>query len=243
MAARGSTDTRQLSSPGDATTENGHTRCSISAVHRLIRSQNGQNEEAFKKVPLAFRNLTVKGPNTDAVHAKTLPRAIFNSFGVDQYHFLTELLLPFLGKYKKRSSSDRIILNDFSGCVLPGEMLFVIGRPGAGCSTFLRTAANRLTLNVKGELSFANIPSTQFAKKHRRETIYLPEEDRHIATLTVAQTIRFALRMSLPKSIRSKQLVEELVEVFGSMFGIGHVLGTKVGGVFVRGISGGECKR
>jgi ABC-type glutathione transport system ATPase component len=33
------------------------------------------------------------------------------------------------------------ILRDFSGSVWSGEMLLVLGRPGSGCSTFLKTLA------------------------------------------------------------------------------------------------------
>lgn len=33
------------------------------------------------------------------------------------------------------------LLRGFDDCAKPGEMDLVIGRPGAGCSTFLRTIA------------------------------------------------------------------------------------------------------
>lgn len=33
------------------------------------------------------------------------------------------------------------ILQDFDGLVMPGEMLLVLGRPGSGCSTLLKTLA------------------------------------------------------------------------------------------------------
>lgn len=211
----------------------------LGAVKTLLQSQSSGG--IAKQVALTFRHLNVTAPDSGTVYAKTLPKAIMNTFGVDQFSFLRNL-------FSKRplysaQSSTREILTDFTGIVKPGEMLFVLGRPGSGCSTFLRTAANRSTLGVTGDLSFANITASEFEKHHRRETIYLPEEDRHIAALSVSQTIRFALRMSLPSEFRTNQLVEELVMVIGKMFGIQHVLDTPVGGQFFPGVSGGERKR
>ncbi|KAL8941766.1 MAG: hypothetical protein Q9216_002051 [Gyalolechia sp. 2 TL-2023] len=218
--------------------ETGHD--DLEAVKTLLQSQSSGG--IAKQVGLSFHHLSVIASDPGTVYTKTLPTAIMNTFGIDQYSFLRNLLFSKKSFYSSQSHT-REILTDFTGIVKPGEMLFVLGRPGSGCSTFLRTAANRSTLAVTGDLSFANITASQFAKRHRRETIYLPEEDRHIAALTVSQTIRFALRMSLPSEIRTNQLIEELVVVTGKMFGIQHVLGTNVGGRFFPGVSGGERKR
>ncbi|KAL8736867.1 MAG: hypothetical protein Q9181_002258 [Wetmoreana brouardii] len=211
----------------------------LGAVKTLLQGQSSGG--TAKQVGLAFRHLSVAAPDAGVVYAKTLPRAIINTFGVDQFNFLRSHLFP-RGPSKSAQSHARNILTDFTGIVKPGEMLFVLSRPGSGCSTFLRAAANRSTLDVTGHLSFANIDASEFEKRHRRETIYLPEEDRHIAALSVSQTMRFALRVSLPSKIRTDHVVEELV-VMGKIFGIGHVLDTPVGGQFFPGVSGGERKR
>ena len=207
-------------------------------VKVLLQGQSAG--ESAKEVGLSFQGLNVAAPSAGTTYVKTLPTAILNTFGVDQFNFLKNLLLP---KSYSKFKNTRNILTDFTGLVKPGEMLFVLGRPGSGCSTFLRTTANRSTLEVNGDLRFANIDAPTFAKQHRRETIYLPEEDRHVAALTVRQTLRFALRMSLPLKIRTKQLIEDLVAVMGKMFGLEHCLDTPVGGQFFPGISGGERKR
>lgn len=212
----------------------------LAAVRTLLQGQSSGG--AAKQVGLAFRHLSVAVPDVGTVYAKTLPRAIINTFGFDQFTFIKTYLFR-QGSPSSAKGYARKILTDFTGLVKPGEMLFVLGRPGSGCSTFLRTAANRSTLDVTGHLAFANIAAPEFEQHHRRETIYLPEEDRHIAALSVSQTIRFALRMSLPSSVRTKQLVEELVMVMGQIFGIEHVLDTPVGGQFFPGVSGGERKR
>jgi ATP-binding cassette, subfamily G (WHITE), member 2, SNQ2 len=219
------------------------TQAGLDAVKLLISSQSGSGSESvgIKHVGLSFEALSVAAPQTDASVTKTLPRAILNTFGVDQFNFLLKYLRSsgVVSDTTKRSN----LLTNFTGLVKPGEMLLVLGQPGSGCSTFLRTAANQSTLALSGDLRFANIPANEFRKLHRRETIYLPEEDRHIAALTVRQTIEFALRMSLPKHIRKLELIEEMVLTTSRMFGIEHALGTPVGGPFFPGISGGERKR
>jgi ABC-type multidrug transport system ATPase subunit len=50
----------------------------------------------------------------------------------------------------------RLILNGFDGVAKSGEMLLVLGRPGSGCSTFLKT--------VSGELHGLKVdPDSEFA--------------------------------------------------------------------------------
>jgi ATP-binding cassette subfamily G (WHITE) protein 2 (SNQ2) len=37
----------------------------------------------------------------------------------------------------------RDLIHDFTGVVRDGEMLLVLGRPGSGCSTFLKAVTNK----------------------------------------------------------------------------------------------------
>lgn len=46
--------------------------------------------------------------------------------------------------FRRRESTRAHILHDFYGAVYPGEMLLVLGRPGSGCSTFLKTLAGEM---------------------------------------------------------------------------------------------------
>ncbi|KFZ16937.1 hypothetical protein V501_01998 [Pseudogymnoascus sp. VKM F-4519 (FW-2642)] len=207
-------------------------------IKKLLQSQSRHNDGSAKKVGLIFAGLTIAASYSDSVLVKTLPLAIWNTFGTDQVRFLNNLF-----RVNSKKSKTINLLSDFIGLVKPGEMLFVLGRPGSGCSTFLRAAANQSSLAVSGNLSFAGISHTEFKKKHRRETIYLPEEDRHIASLSVSQTLRFALTMSLPSNFRDSATVDELVITVGKMFGLEHALETPVGGPYSPGVSGGEKKR
>lgn len=224
------------------TSETSSTSAVSDAVKILLRSQSGDEGATIKTAALSFDNLSVRAPG-DTVHpVKTLPRAILNTFGPDQINFVKSRFSSWFGR-SQDTSSGKAILTDFSGLVKPGEMLFVLGRPGSGCSTFLRTAANRSALSVTGHLAYGNMSADEFSSHHERETVYLPEEDRHIATLSVRQTLTFALRTSLPSKTRTTALINELVETIAGLLGLKHALDTGVGGAFVPGVSGGERKR
>lgn len=202
-----------------------------------------ETRQDSKRIPLAFSNLSVSVPDPGLVTVKTLPRAIINTFGPDQAAWFTRNILTPL--HLTQPPKHKTILHNFTGLVRPGEMLLVLGRPGSGCSTFLRAAANRSSSAVKvtGDLRFAGLPHGEFYAKHRRETLYLPEEDRHIPTLTIRQTLEFALRVGMSREERRGRDVNEEVRGLAALFGLEHALDTVVGGGAVRGVSGGERKR
>lgn len=63
----------------------------------------------------------------------------------------------------------------------------------------------------------------------------------HFPTLTVRQTLEFALESKTPKRLRHK--IPEILEIYGRVFGISHVMDSLVGNEYIRGVSGGEKKR
>ena len=81
----------------------------------------------------------------------------------------------------------------------------------------------------------------------RSEVVYNQEDDDHLPTLTVGQTLRFALNTKTPKKkipgISDKEFKEEVLNMLLSMLNIKHTVNTIVGNAFVRGVSGGERKR
>ncbi|KAL4863809.1 hypothetical protein BDV12DRAFT_189408 [Aspergillus spectabilis] len=212
----------------------------LEAIKALLQSQHGK--QGSSGIGVTFDNLSVSAVAGTAVDVKTLPRAILNTFGPDQYNFIRNHIL---GRFLPSAKSDnaRSVLSCFSGIVKPGEMLLVLGRPGSGCSTLLRTIANISTLSQHGNVQYAGIPAPVFQQDYARETIYLPEEDRHIASLSVRQAITFALRASLPSGARNPELVSSLVDAIARLFGLKHALDIPAGGPFSPGISGGERKR
>jgi ATP-binding cassette, subfamily G (WHITE), member 2, SNQ2 len=89
-------------------------------------------------------------------------------------------LLPFkklkmlISHRKPAESVQRTILHDFSGCVKDGEMLLVLGRPGSGCSTFLKTIASQTEsfTSVDGEVSYGGLSAKEVRERYRGEVVY-----------------------------------------------------------------------
>ena len=157
------------------------------------------------------------------------------------------ILIGMLGYRKKGKEFD--ILKNFRGIVKPGEMVLVLGRPGSGCTTFLKVIANQRFgfTAVNGEVLYGPFDSRTFEKKYRGEAVYNLEDDIHHPTLTVGQTLGFALDVKTPGKrpggITKADFKERVISLLLKMFNIEHTLNTIVGNPFVRGISGGERKR
>ncbi|OJD16727.1 hypothetical protein AJ78_03153 [Emergomyces pasteurianus Ep9510] len=193
-----------------------------------------------KKVGVVFKNLTVEGIDATSSFVKTLPDAVKGTFGPDLYNLLTRFF-PAL-RFGKLPPT-RTLINDFTGSLRDGEMMLVLGRPGAGCSTFLKSIANNRSsfAAVLGDVSYGGISAEEQHKNFRGEVNYNPEDDQHFPTLTVEQTLRFALMNKTKK--RDQDSIPIVIDGFLKMFGIGHTRNTFVGDEYVRGVSGGERKR
>ncbi|KAF8994409.1 ABC-2 type transporter-domain-containing protein [Cyathus striatus] len=143
----------------------------------------------------------------------------------------------------------RDIISGFNGAVKPGEMLLVLGRPGAGCSTFLRTLANhRADFHaIHGNVYYDSLTPRQVSRQFRGDVQYCPEDDIHFPTLTVEQTIRFAVQTRAPQARiegqSRKEYVRIVTDAYLTIFGLKHARNTPVGDATIRGVSGGEKKR
>ncbi|KAL9126867.1 MAG: hypothetical protein Q9217_004148 [Psora testacea] len=201
------------------------------------RTQQG---DSAKKVGVVFRNLTVKGSGSTMNYAKTLPDAILGTFGPDLYHLLRRFI-PALSFNMQQPL--RTLTNDFTGVVRDGEMMLVLGRPGSGCTTFLKAIANKRDgyASVTGNVSYGGISAQEQDAHYRGEVNYNPEDDQHLPTLNVWQTLKFSLLNKTKR--REKGEINVIVEALMKMFGITHTAKTLVGNEMVRGISGGERKR
>ncbi|ORY08523.1 ABC-2 type transporter-domain-containing protein, partial [Clohesyomyces aquaticus] len=207
--------------------------------------QEASEEEKTRHLGVVFKNLTVKGMGVGA--------ALQPSVG-DIFLNLPRFINNLLRKGPRKAAGKppvRTILDDFSGCIKPGEMLLVLGRPGAGCSTFLKMIGNQRFgyEEITGDVTYGGTDAKEMAKKYRSEVLYNPEDDLHYAALKVKDTLRFALKTRTPgKNSRNEgesrgDYIREFLRVVSKVFWIEHTMNTKVGNEFVRGVSGGEKKR
>lgn len=142
------------------------------------------------------------------------------------------------------------ILKPMDGLLRPGELTVVLGRPGAGCSTFLKTIASQTYgFNVDKEslITYDGLTPQEISNHYRGEVIYCAETENHFPQLTVGDTLEFAARMRTPQNrplgVSREQYAKHLAAVYMATFGLSHTRYTKVGNEYITGVSGGERKR
>jgi len=137
-----------------------------------------------RRLGLSWNNLTIRGVDSNAT---------FNENVLSQFQ-------PF--HKGPKNSHLKTIVDDSSGCVKPGEMLLVLGRPGAGCTSLLSVLANnRLGFKeVEGDVRYGNM-SAKEAESYRGQIVMNTEEEVFFPTLSVDNTIDFATRMKAPPRV------------------------------------------
>ncbi|KAF2636141.1 ABC transporter [Massarina eburnea CBS 473.64] len=212
-------------------------RASPDGLPKLIAEyssiRNGQTEHERHDSSIVFNGVSVEGWGTGSQAAPTVVTAAKSIFG---------LLSPFLHPLKKEPY--RPILHNFSGVLNSGEMLLVIGKPGSGCSTFLKMLANTKEeyKDIQGELTMGGELMDKIVSESPQDVVVCAEDDQHFPTLTVAETLTFALRSRCDPSTPNAK-VQELVTLLAKLVGLHRVLNTKVGNEYIRGVSGGERRR
>ncbi|GKZ29635.1 hypothetical protein AbraIFM66950_005789 [Aspergillus brasiliensis] len=186
---------------------------------------------------IVFKNLSISGTGAAVQFQDTVSSTFTAPFQIGE-------------ALRNRHSPSKRILNEFNGVLKSGELLLVLGRPGAGCSTFLKSLCgelNGLTVNEDSLIHYNGIPQHQMIKEFKGEVVYNQEVDKHFPHLTVGQTLEFAAAMRTPqhriKGLSRDEHAKHLTKVVMAIFGLSHTYNTKVGNEFIRGVSGGERKR
>jgi ABC-type multidrug transport system ATPase subunit len=189
-----------------------------------------------KRAGIVFKDLNVRG-NGDALNIQpdiggwfTAPLRIGSLF---------------------RKKTPRHILRNFDGVVKSGELLIVLGRPGSGCSTLLKSMTGQLhglSMDESSKIHYNGVEQGLVLKELKGEIIYNQEVDKHFPHLTVGETLEHAAALRMPKTLPStglskQQAIEYITQIVMAVYGLSHTYNTKVGNDFVRGVSGGERKR
>jgi len=143
---------------------------------------------------ISYKNLAAHGFGEATDYQKT-----FGNYPLE----IPSMLRGLIGRKKQTKIQ---ILKDFDGLVRSGEMLVVLGRPGSGCSTLLKTISGETDgffVDERSSVNYQGISMGQMHSDFRGECIYQAEVDVHFPQLTVGQTLSFAARargMPSPKS-------------------------------------------
>ncbi|KAL3477459.1 ABC transporter Cdr4 [Aspergillus californicus] len=186
---------------------------------------------------VALKNLSVHGYGSPTDYQKDVLNSLLEA---------GTLIRKLMGMKMQRIQ----ILREFDGLVKSGEMLLVLGRPGSGCTTFLKTISgemNGIEMSEDSMLNYQGIPAKEMQKYFRGEALYNAETDVHFPQLTVGETLQFAALARAPRNriegITKKEYATHMRDVVMTMLGLSHTVNTCVGNDYVRGVSGGERKR
>ena len=200
-------------------------------IKRLLTQMFGKErrehseEEKTRHVGVVWQNLVVKGAGMGA--------SVQGTVATPYYKLKT--LFTKGPKAVKSKPPVRTLIDDFTGCVKPGEMCLVLGKPGSGCSTFLKVLANQRSgyEDVQGEVTYGGTDHETMEKKYRGDMIYNPEDDLHYATLKVKDTLGFAIACRIPgKESREegesrKEYADKFLKIVTKLFWIEHTLDIK----------------
>jgi len=170
-----------------------------------------QQGHRLQRSGFTFRNLNVSGKGAALVLQDTVG---------------SMFMQPFRFREAFGHPQEKQILRNFNGHVNSGELLIVLGRPGSGCSTFLKTICGELQglqLSEKSVVSYNGIPQDVFLKEFRGETVYNQENERHFPHLTVGETLEFAAAcrtpsnrmLDLPRASWVKHMSAVMMNIFG----------------------------
>ncbi|KAG9313753.1 P-loop containing nucleoside triphosphate hydrolase protein [Chiua virens] len=204
-----------LKMTGSSASQNDPRDHELEVLIKSILEQSGEDGVQRRELGVMFRDLRVVGLGVGAAVQNNLaspfsPKSIISTIK------------------NLRHPPVRDIISGFGGVVLPGEMLLVLGRPGSGCSTFLKTLANhrREYHDILGEVFYDSFTPDEINQRHRGDVMYCPEED---AAYGITRT--------------RKSYATHMTEVLMHVFGLERARDTLIGDAFIRGISGGEKKR
>ncbi|KAI1098169.1 ABC-2 type transporter-domain-containing protein [Jackrogersella minutella] len=200
-----------------------------------LADREGQH---FRTAGVCFQNLNVHGFGAATDFQKDVANVWLETAG---------RVRDLVGKSQQQKID---ILRSFDGVVNKGEMMVVLGPPGSGCSTFLKTIAgeiNGIHVEEGSYFNYQGLTAQEMHSHHRGEAIYTAEIDVHFPMLTVGDTLTFAAQARasrhLPPGVDTTTYANHVRDVTMAMFGISHTVNTRVGNEYVRGVSGGERKR
>jgi ATP-binding cassette subfamily G (WHITE) protein 2 (PDR) len=209
-----------------------------------FRSLMDKDPDHYKMYSLGitFKNLRAYGDSTDADYQTNVINAPLK--------FIWKVTKDNLSPNSVKRKSQFNILKSMDAVIRSGEIVAVLGRPGSGCTTLLKTIASNthgFHIGEESQISYEGLTPHEVKKRFRGEIVYNSEADIHFPHLTVGQTLLTAAKFRTPRNrilgVSREQYAEAITDVFMATYGLSHIKNTKVGSELVRGVSGGERKR
>ncbi|XP_045203563.2 uncharacterized protein LOC123556708 isoform X2 [Mercenaria mercenaria] len=130
------------------------------------------------------------------------------------------------------------ILQHVSFSTCNGDVLAVMGPTGSGKTTLLNVIAGRQPLSA-GNIYLSG---QKFNKRLRRQLGFVLQQDVFFSDLTLWETLYFTAMISLPESLSKADKLKRLENII-DLLQLGKCKNTVIGGIFLKGLSGGEKKR
>ncbi|KAG6614984.1 pleiotropic drug resistance protein ABC superfamily [Phytophthora cinnamomi] len=88
------------------------------------------------------------------------------------------------------------IVKNASGVFKPGTITLVLGQPGSGKSALMKMLSGQFpvesNITVEGEVTYNGVPQKEIINRVPQFVEYVPQTDRHFATLTTRETLEYA---------------------------------------------------
>lgn len=131
---------------------------------RFIRSMDEEGRKT-KRAGIIFRDLNVSGSGSALQLQQTVGSLLMAPLRIGEFFSI--------GKKPHKQ-----ILRSFDGVMKSGELLIVLGRPGSGCSTLLKSMTGELhglALDSNSIIHYNGIPQKQMMKEFKGEVVYNQE--------------------------------------------------------------------
>lgn len=132
-------------------------------------------------------------------------------------------------------AADKVILNGINGEFREKQLSVVMGPSGSGKSTLLNILTGFTTQGISGSIRING--STQNFKMTRNQSAYIMQDQNLYPLLTVAESMRFAVKFKTGMTLNRHQQSEKCNSVLKQL----GLFGTQE--TFVKNLSGGQQKR
>lgn len=156
-------------------------------------------------------------------------------------------------KHQGDFADQKVILDNVSGQVLPGQMMAILG-PSGMCNASLCSCLGSDSISGAGKTTLIEILAGKSKSGHTTGSVtfpgnptaprvgFVPQQDVLPPMLTVHEALLFAARLRLPENIPASEKLARVDDVLDKL-GLTHIRNMRIGDGEKRGISGGEMRR